>query len=281
MNGIVWLTNERFQIPNHNIYQYPVKLSIMKRIVLIAVLAVLLISIVGTTAVMAKGQDMTALSCQQPAMRPPWIGQEFQLTGNLTDGTTSIPVPDGLITVYMLTDEKKWMEVGSDTTNEYGQYTVTTLQNTSDIYYYKAVFDGNKIYHKVTSPTSEVTVNGRNQIIYPYGSVSWVELHNNGLFLAQLACYYSTDGGNTWTESGHTGSIGMTSSRFTALETLGVPDGALVKIHVIVVGGNDKTDPTVFRNVYDNNFWFDGPIWRYVIRGTTLNPELNGPYGPY
>jgi len=56
----------------------------------------------------------------------------------------------------------------------------------------------------------------------------------------------------------------------------GVPDDAWVKIHVIVVGGKDRTGNTVFEYREDNNFWFDGPVWTYYICGTTLNPSLVG-----
>ncbi len=249
----------------------------MKRIVLITVLAALLMLTVGMTTVMAKGQTTTALSCEAPTMPSPLIGHEFQITGILTEGTSSAPVPDRLITVNMLTDEKKWMEVGSDKTDESGHYSVTTIQNTSGRYYYKAVFDGDKIFNKVTSPTSEATVNGPVKSIYPLADVTYFELHNNGWFVAKLACYYSTDGGATWTESSHTGSIGMTSYVFVPLYTLGVPDGALVKIHVIVVGGNDKTGSTVFEYFRGNSNMPNRPIWTYYITGTTLNPDLDGP----
>ena len=41
------------------------------------------------------------------------------------------------------------------------------------------------------------------------------------------------------------------------LDALGVPDGAWAKIHVIVVGGNDKTGSTVFEYTADNNFYWE------------------------
>jgi hypothetical protein len=249
----------------------------MKRIVMITVFAVLLLSAAATTTVMAKEHAVTALSCESPAMPSPFAGQPFHITGILTDGTSGTPVPDRLITVYMLTDGKKWMEIGSNSTDESGQYNVTTRQDTADTYFYRAVFDGDKSFRKVTSPTTEVSVNPLPRLI-PWTSVSFFELHNNGWFVAKLACYYSTDDGVTWKESGHTGGIGMTDYVYMPLDALGVPDGALVKIHVIVVGGNDKTGSTVFRYVADNNFYWHGPEWVYYIYGTTLNPRLEGPY---
>ena len=65
---------------------------------------------------------------------------------------------------------------------------------------------------------------------------------------------------------------------YLPLDALGVPDGAWVKIHVIGVGGKDRTGNTVFEYREDNNFWFDGPVWTYYLRGTTPNPSIVGPY---
>lgn len=249
----------------------------IKRIVMITVLAVLLLSAVGTTTVMAKGKVMTALSCESPTMPPPMVEDAFPITGILTDGTSGTPIPDRLITVYMLTDGKKWMELGSNITDEHGQYNVTTRQDTADVYTYKAVFHGDKIFKKVTSPTNEVTVNGLARLV-PLADVSYFEFTNYGWFIAKVACYYSTDEGATWTESGHSRGLDKDSSLIVRLGNLGIPADALVKIHVIVVGGNDKTGSTVFEYREDNSMYTDGPVWAYWISGMTLNPQLGGPY---
>lgn len=248
----------------------------MKRIVLITVLAVLLISAVGTTTVMAKGHAMPALSCEPPAM-PPFIEEAFQVSGSLTDGASGAPVPGRLVTVHMLTDGKKWVEIGSDTTDESGQYSVTTRQDTPDVYSYRARFDGDRVFRKVTSPTNEVTVNGWPMLI-PLADVSYFEFHNDGWFIAKVACLYSTDEGATWTESGHSRGFDKGSMAIVPIGNLGVPDEALVKIHVIVVGGNDKTGSTVFEYREDNNMYTAGPVWAYWISGTTLNSKLSYPY---
>lgn len=247
----------------------------MKRIVVIAVLAVLLMSAIGTATVMAKGPAKTALSCDPPTM-PPYIFGEFEINGTLTYGTSSTPVPHRLITVYTSTDEKKWTEVGSVNTDDSGQYTVTTSQATAGTYYYKAVFDGDKIFKKVTSPTRSVRV---NQLLglTPIAFVSYFEFHNYGWFIAKLACEYSTDDGVTWTESEHTSGIWNGEYVYMPLDALGVPDRALVKIHVIVVGGKDQIGSTVFE--YYNDYNRGGRTITYYIYGTTLKPDLQGPYG--
>jgi len=237
-------------------------------------------SAVGTATVMAKGPEKTALSCESPVM-PPYIFGEFEITGILTYGTSSTPVSHRLITVYTSTDEnkwneKKWTEVGSVYTNDSGQYTVTTSRDTKGTYYYKAVFEGDKIFKKVPSPTISVTVNPLPGAT-PLAFVSYFELHNNGLFIVKLACDYSTDDGVTWTESKHTSGIWQGSEVYMPLDVLGVPDRALVKIHVIVVGGKDQIGSTVFE--YYNDYNRGGRTITYYISGTTLNPDLEGPYG--
>lgn len=251
----------------------------MKRIMLITMLAVVLLSAAGTIPAMAGGPAKAALSCESPAMPPPVVGQAFQITGILTYGTSDTPVSHRSVTVYASADGKKWTEIGSATTDDSGRYTVTTSQDAARTYRYRAVFDGDRLFKKVTSPTISVQVNpmaGATQ--WPW--VSCFELYNEGGFVARLACYYSMDDGATWKESGHTDAahIGVTAS--ACLYTLGVPDGALVKIHAIVVGGKDRTGSTVFRYHYDNYTLHGGPTYSYSISGTTLNPTLRGPYGP-
>jgi hypothetical protein len=244
---------------------------------MITVLVVLLLSTVGTATVMAKGSEKTALSCESPTMSP-FIYEEYEINGILTYGTSSTPVPHRLITVYVSTDEKKWTEVGTVYTNDSGQYIVTMSQDTKGTYYYRAVFDGDKIFKKVTSPTISVTVNPLPGLT-PISFVSYFELHNHGWFIVKLACDYSTDDGVTWTESKHTPGIWQWGEVYMPLDALGVPDRALVKIHVIVVGGKDQIGSTVFE--YYNDYNRGGRTVTYYIYGTTLNPDLQGPYGVY
>ncbi len=102
-----------------------------------------------------------------------------------------------------------------------------------------------------------------------------LSLVNYGLFIAQLACYYSTDGGVTWQESAHTGNIVRFDYKDNvSLWTLGVPDGALVKIHAIVVAGKDRTGSQVFH--YVNDYLIDGSLWTasYEVYGATLTSKL-------
>ncbi len=105
-----------------------------------------------------------------------------------------------------------------------------------------------------------------------YVGISAIYLNNDGWFVARLACYYSTDDGVTWQESAHSDDIakgkGVNSG---LLSNLGVPDGALVKIHAVVIGGKDRTGSEVFQYVgYYNTFL----AW-YYIDGVTWNPTLH------
>ena len=98
-------------------------------------------------------------------------------------------------------------------------------------------------------------------------------LENYGWFIAKIACYYSTDGGVTWQESNHTDGIARWGAESTTLEELGVPLYALVKIHVIVVGGKDRTGSEIFQHYY-TYCWEGQHYGEYSISGTTWKPVL-------
>lgn len=101
-----------------------------------------------------------------------------------------------------------------------------------------------------------------------------------GWFITKIACYYSKDEGATWIESDHTDGIARGESKRVDLEDLGVPEGALVKIHAIVVGGKDRTGSEIFRCShmpcgleYSHryaSYYIDGVTWKPVLyfRGT-------------
>ena len=105
-------------------------------------------------------------------------------------------------------------------------------------------------------------------------------LDNNGAFVVKIACYYSTDGGVTWKESGHTDGITIFSfSGLLELEDYGVPENALVRIHAIVVAGKDRTGSEVFQCTYSShgvNWGHSYPV--YGISGVTWDPKLSFDY---
>jgi len=102
------------------------------------------------------------------------------------------------------------------------------------------------------------------------------QLEQDGWFVAKLGCEYSTDNGVTWHEGSYTSGIVLWSYRTVHLSDLGVPYGALVKIHVKVegaVGGAAaKTGSQVFRfeNAYPNRNWA-----YYSTTGTAVKNSLN------
>ncbi len=251
----------------------------MKRILVIAVLAVLLLSTVGATAATAEGSTKTALTCEPPAAEPAAKG-DFDIHGTLTSGKSNTAVPGKLITVYVSGDhqkwmDEKWMEVGSVKTDKDGKYTVTTRQVTPGTYSYKAVFAGDEVLKEVTSPKTSVTVNpsvGGGS----FPPVCIFELHNDGVFIAKLACYYSTDGGVTWHESIHTDGISKNGYIEATLyeDGLNVPNYALVRIHAIVVGGSDRTGSEIYQ--YIEGLPPAGHYCaEYSISGTTLTSKLS------
>ncbi len=127
-------------------------------------------------------------------------------------------------------------------------------------------------WDKDAAPVEVVAVGG-------YPAISGLQLANKGLFVAKIACYYSTDNGVTWTESDHSSGITVGDGGTVHLADLGVPDRALVKMHAIVVGGKDRTGSEVFQATpgYAGDWWYA----YYEIVGFTWNPELyyHGIYG--
>ena len=111
-----------------------------------------------------------------------------------------------------------------------------------------------------------------------YAALTGFELTNTGWFVARLACYYSTDGGVTWTETAHTSDITKgNSARFDWLIDHGVPDGALVRIHAIVVGGKDRTGDVWEYCDHMGSSWgyhVTTELAAYEISGVTWNPTL-------
>jgi len=107
-----------------------------------------------------------------------------------------------------------------------------------------------------------------------YGfKISGFRLYNDGWFVAQLACYYSTDGAATWIETraikditkGH-------SAHIDDLSDFGVPPGALVRIHAVVVAGKDRTGDIAFEYCPSTPEWGVNAV--YDISGKTWNPLL-------
>ena len=107
-------------------------------------------------------------------------------------------------------------------------------------------------------------------VVCNWQMIGMFRLSNSGGFIAQIACYYSTDDGITWHESGHTSDIAVTQTKEVYLGDLGVPDYAWVKIHAIVIGGKDRTHDQVYQYVS----WMASCGAEYDIKGTTWNPTL-------
>ena len=237
-------------------------------------LAVLLIAAVGTTPVTAK--VITELSAVPPPLPPPFVGHYYLITGTLTDAASGAPVAGRQVSVFMLLEGKKWAEIGTNITDENGMYVVNTSQDGADIFTYKAVFAGDRTYGKSSSPPCNVRVNALPRM-GPSEDVFFFELHNDGWFLAKIACYYSTDQGASWHESGHTGAIVMADYGRVAVGELGVPNHTWVKMHAIVMGGKDRTSDWVFE--FDPYSYYNTyPTWTYHIEGTTFNPKLGSPH---
>ena len=98
-----------------------------------------------------------------------------------------------------------------------------------------------------------------------YPSIRYIELFNLGGYVAQLASYWSTDGGATWHQSDLIKGISLFETEYYDLYSHGVPEGAWVKIHIVVVGGKDRTGSEIFTNdpynLYGAYYNCSGPTW--------------------
>lgn len=101
-----------------------------------------------------------------------------------------------------------------------------------------------------------------------------IRLYQDGWFIAQLGVRYSTDDGVTWKEYVLESNL-LRGERITMpLESLGVPEHALVKIHVKVIAGKDRTGSEVFESDYSYFTNWGYNIAEYGIAGTTGDPKL-------
>jgi hypothetical protein len=116
-----------------------------------------------------------------------------------------------------------------------------------------------------------------------YEEIVGLRLFNWGWVITQLQAYYSEDGGVTWQKSSSTDNILLPENEYADLGALGVPAGALVKIHAIVKAASDKTGSEVFSYTPYIPYWGENKTYAaYEIYGTAFKPGLQywGLYEP-
>lgn len=116
-----------------------------------------------------------------------------------------------------------------------------------------------------------------------YQEIVGLRLFNWGWIIGQLQAYYSEDEGATWKKSSSTDSIWRLENKYVDLGALGVPEGALVKIHAIVKAASDKTGSEVFSFTRSIPYWGENKTYAaYEIYGTAFKPKLQywGLYEP-
>jgi hypothetical protein len=98
-----------------------------------------------------------------------------------------------------------------------------------------------------------------------YPLIDHLDLFNCGGYVAQLASYWSEDSGATWHMSEVIKGISLLEEEYYDLYSHGVPLGAWVKIHIVVVGGKDRTGSDIFINSADTQYgaYYNsyGPTW--------------------
>ncbi len=114
-----------------------------------------------------------------------------------------------------------------------------------------------------------------------YPQIHSFSLYNTGWFVAKIACYYSADNGVTWHESSKSPDILKGNYANVEPGELGVPHtiNMLVKIHVVVVAGKDRTGSEVFEyRPFFSECWSSpdcGAYAGYEITGKTLSSSLH------
>ena len=190
------------------------------------------------------------------------------VVGKMTVNTKTWPLPTYVLVAHGLTTDTKYTfgytladevyVIGSKETPEAGAFVVKgnfPIDDEQDLA--TAQFWGME-----TPPTSG------------YPRINGFDLINYGWFIAKMACFYSTDDGVTWTQTDDTGKITFENSSLELVD-FGVPEGALVKVYVIVVGGANKTGNEVFECQHGGRTWED--IYSYAmyrITGTTFKHTL-------
>ncbi len=109
-----------------------------------------------------------------------------------------------------------------------------------------------------------------------YGETTYgVRIDNFGDFFARVMCLYSTDGGVTWHES-KLADVGPTGDTLKiSCSDLGVPDHALVKVYVQVVGGVGGAKGKLGSEVFESdNSVYPQYYASYHIYGTQFKNTL-------
>jgi hypothetical protein len=234
----------------------------MNRLLLHTVACALLVSTVGATA---------AGSGTQAGHSPVYqldVTYNGNVAGKVTVNTANAQLPSYVLVAHGLTPKTKYTfgytasgevyTIGSTDTPKAGALVINGTFPLDDV----GDLQSAQFWVMETPPGWEYS-----------NVIHGLDLRNVGVFVAKLACYYSTDGGVTWKESSHTDGISYMEWGGATLSGLGVPNGALVRIHAIVVAGNDKTGSEVFQHSeYPHNghyYWAE-----YYISGTTLHDTL-------
>ncbi len=230
----------------------------MNKLLLLTVACALIISSVGATATVSATQiGHSPIYSFDVTYNGPVVGQAFVNTAK-AQAATYVLVANGLIpnTKYTFgyTVSGDTHTLGTANTTKAGALVMYGTFPAADV----------KDLQSAQFWVTETPPGGS-----AYTQINGFVLENLGWFVAKVACDYSTDGGVTWHESGHTSGIAIDGLMHVYLSDLGVPNGALVKIHVIVIAGKDRTGSEVFQYKADSS----GAAY-YNIYGATLTSKL-------
>jgi hypothetical protein len=241
------------------------KVKPMNKLLLLTVVCALLVSTVGATA---------TVSATQLGHTPIYyfdVTYNGKAIGHVVVNTANAKTPTYALAVYGLTPNTKYtfgytvagdvhMLGSADTTKAgalvmYGTFPAADVKNLQSAQFW----------------VTETPLGSG------YTQISGLGIANGGWFVAKMAIDYSTDGGVTWKRTFYSNGMTMGEDSWWTLDGFGVPAGALVKIHVDVVGGisgaSGKTGSEVFQYVPWNPSVIDYYA-QYTITGSIFKNKL-------
>lgn len=231
------------------------------------------------TLLLATASTVTSAFAAQRGRSPIYhfdLSYNGKVAGKVTVNTANEPLPSYLLVANGLTPKKRHTFGYNTASGE--QYELGTMESPKAgalVISRMFPFDDLEYLQSATFWIMETPPGATSGFINGFALGNYY-----GWFITKIACYYSEDGGATWIESGHTDGIEKGESKRVDLKDLAVPDGALVKIHAIVVGGKDRTGSEIFKCSYMGcgleytqryaNYYIDGVTWKPVLtfRGT-------------
>jgi len=185
-----------------------------------------------------------------------------------------VPNGNGYGRLVINTDKHTFTFIGQDFTPNQHVYLKTETDSGFEL---TAKGKSTKSGNLHISGTWEGTLPGVGVVFayYYYPPAYGFVLENMGGYVANIKIAYSTDNGATWKLTDKIGSISLFEQYWMNIDSVGdyIPEGALVKMKMIVVGGADVTTDEIYTHVSTSPPGYCWPF--YDSHGPTWNASLD------